>query len=67
MDSCVDDEGRPAALGYLNQIGVDAGTAVRLIVVTTGMMITSAELHGLFTTVRALSLRARPYFLRRSS
>ena len=34
VDSCVDDEGNPAALGYLNQIGVDAKAAVRLIVVT---------------------------------
>lgn len=34
VDSCVDDEGNPAALGYLNQIGVDAEAAVRLIIVT---------------------------------
>lgn len=34
VDSCVDDAGNPAALGYLNQIGVDAEAAVRMIIVT---------------------------------
>lgn len=34
VDSCVDNAGNPAALGYLNQIGVDAKAAVRLIIVT---------------------------------
>lgn len=34
VDSCIDQSGTPAALKYLNQIGVDVGTAVRMIVVT---------------------------------
>ena len=34
VDSCVDDDGNPAALSYLNQIGVDVGRSVRVIVVT---------------------------------
>lgn len=34
VDSCVDDAGNPAALGYLSQIGVNTETDVRLIIVT---------------------------------
>ena len=34
VDSCLDNAGTPAALSYLNEIGVDAETAVRLIIVT---------------------------------
>ena len=34
VDSCIDESGEPAALKYLNQIGVEVGSAVRMIVVT---------------------------------
>lgn len=34
VDSCVDGSGSPAALVYLKQIGVDADTAVRMVIVT---------------------------------
>ena len=34
VDSCVDEAGEPAALQYLDRLGVDVATAVRLIVVT---------------------------------
>ena len=32
VDSCVDRSGKPAALGYLKEIGVDAGRAVKMVV-----------------------------------
>ena len=32
VDSCVDRSGKPAALGYLEEIGVDIGRAVEMVV-----------------------------------
>ena len=34
VDSCIDEEGSPQALGYLRRIGVDPGESVRLVVAT---------------------------------